>query len=80
VLELSVATLTSYLAAIVVLMVTPGPDTMFVLANATRYGAGRRGLRARSRGQGGVACGGGGDPVRTWGVTGDDVCSPCMLG
>ncbi|MFI5835832.1 LysE family translocator [Micromonospora sp. NPDC051300] len=37
-LGLSVATLAGYLAAIVVLMVTPGPDMMFVLANATRYG------------------------------------------
>ncbi|MDG4800120.1 LysE family translocator [Micromonospora sp. WMMD980] len=38
-LGLSVAALAGYLAAIVVLMVTPGPDMMFVLANATRYGA-----------------------------------------
>ncbi|QLQ36542.1 LysE family translocator [Micromonospora robiginosa] len=38
-LGLSVAALTGYLAAIVVLMITPGPDMMFVLANATRYGA-----------------------------------------
>ncbi|MFI6132760.1 LysE family translocator [Micromonospora sp. NPDC051141] len=37
-LGLSTATLAGYLAAIVVLMVTPGPDMMFVLANATRYG------------------------------------------
>ncbi|WBB67681.1 LysE family translocator [Micromonospora sp. WMMD812] len=36
---LSATALTGYLAAIVVLMVTPGPDMMFVLANATRYGA-----------------------------------------
>ncbi|MFI7431610.1 LysE family transporter [Micromonospora sp. NPDC049836] len=39
-LGLSTATLAGYLAAIVVLMVTPGPDMMFVLANATRYGIG----------------------------------------
>ncbi|MGC5664580.1 hypothetical protein ACN261_29780 [Micromonospora sp. WMMD723] len=38
-LGLSVATLASYLAAVVVLMVIPGPDTRFVLANATRSGA-----------------------------------------
>ncbi|MFI8803633.1 LysE family translocator [Micromonospora chalcea] len=38
-LGLSAATLAGYLAAIVVLMLTPGPDMMFVLANATRYGA-----------------------------------------
>jgi RhtB (resistance to homoserine/threonine) family protein len=38
VLGLSIATLVGYLAAIVVLMVTPGPDMMFVLANAARYG------------------------------------------
>ena len=37
-LGLSAATLAGYLAAIVVLMLTPGPDMMFVLANATRYG------------------------------------------
>jgi threonine/homoserine/homoserine lactone efflux protein len=37
-LGLSTAALLGYLAAIVVLMVTPGPDMMFVLANATRYG------------------------------------------
>ncbi|MEU5675186.1 LysE family translocator [Micromonospora sp. NPDC047762] len=37
-LGLSVATLAGYLAAIVVLMVTPGPDMMFVLATAGRYG------------------------------------------
>ncbi|MFF0372329.1 LysE family translocator [Micromonospora sp. NPDC005087] len=37
-LGLSVPALAGYLAAIVVLMVTPGPDMMFVLANATRYG------------------------------------------
>ncbi|MEW2383845.1 LysE family translocator [Micromonospora sp. NPDC047707] len=37
-LGLSAATLAGYLAAIVVLMVTPGPDMMFVLANAARYG------------------------------------------
>lgn len=80
VLGLSAATLAAYFATIAVLMVTPGPDMMFVLANAARYGAGRGGRRARSRGQGGVACGGGGDPVRTWGVTGDDVCSPRMRG
>ncbi|MFU8875710.1 LysE family translocator [Micromonospora sp. SL4-19] len=42
---LSVATLAGYLAAIVVLMVTPGPDMMFVLANAARYGT-RAGLVA----------------------------------
>ncbi|SCF06927.1 Threonine/homoserine/homoserine lactone efflux protein [Micromonospora viridifaciens] len=35
---LSVAALAAYLAAIVVLMITPGPDMMFVLANAVRYG------------------------------------------
>ncbi|MBO4205574.1 LysE family translocator [Micromonospora echinofusca] len=35
---LSAATIAGYLAAIVVLMVTPGPDMMFVLANAARYG------------------------------------------
>ncbi|MDG9675837.1 LysE family translocator [Micromonospora sp. DH14] len=35
---LTVAALAGYLAAIVVLMVTPGPDMMFVLANAARYG------------------------------------------
>ncbi len=28
-----------YLAVIAVLMITPGPDMMFVLTNATRYGA-----------------------------------------
>lgn len=77
-LGLSVAALASYLAAIVVLMVIPGPDTRFVLANATRYGAGRRGRHARSHGQAGGTCGGGGDPVRTSGMTGDDVCSPRM--
>ncbi|WP_307826048.1 LysE family translocator [Micromonospora humida] len=38
VLGLSAATLAGYLAAIAVLMITPGPDMMFVLANATRYG------------------------------------------
>ncbi|MFD6717889.1 LysE family translocator [Micromonospora chalcea] len=38
-LGLSATTLAGYLAAIVVLMLTPGPDMMFVLANATRYGA-----------------------------------------
>ncbi|MGW3605133.1 LysE family translocator [Micromonospora sp. NPDC005161] len=38
-LGLSVPALAGYLAAIVVLMVTPGPDMMFVLANATCYGA-----------------------------------------
>ncbi|WFE66576.1 LysE family transporter [Micromonospora sp. WMMD714] len=37
-LGLSAATLAGYLAAIAVLMITPGPDMMFVLANATRYG------------------------------------------
>ncbi|MEU8261998.1 LysE family translocator [Micromonospora sp. NPDC048999] len=37
-LGLSMAVLAGYLAAIVVLMVTPGPDMMFVLANAIRYG------------------------------------------
>ncbi|WP_213454633.1 LysE family translocator [Rhizomonospora bruguierae] len=37
-LGLSVAALAGYLAAIVVFMVTPGPDMMFVLANAARYG------------------------------------------
>ncbi|SCG45365.1 Threonine/homoserine/homoserine lactone efflux protein [Micromonospora echinaurantiaca] len=37
-LGVSAATLAGYLAAIVVLMVTPGPDMMFVLANAARYG------------------------------------------
>ncbi|MFD6568090.1 LysE family translocator [Micromonospora profundi] len=37
-LGLSVATLVGYLAAIVVLTVTPGPDMMFVLANAACYG------------------------------------------
>ncbi|WP_233257823.1 LysE family translocator [Micromonospora sp. S4605] len=35
---MSAATLAGYLAATVVLMVTPGPDMMFVLANAARYG------------------------------------------
>ncbi|MFD2764941.1 LysE family translocator [Micromonospora eburnea] len=35
---LSMATLAGYLAAIALLMVTPGPDMMFVLANAVRYG------------------------------------------
>ncbi|SBT66142.1 Threonine/homoserine/homoserine lactone efflux protein [Micromonospora sediminicola] len=33
------AVLAGYLAAIVLLMLTPGPDMMFVLANAARYGA-----------------------------------------
>ena len=43
-LGLSAATLAGYLAAIVVLIgLTPGPDMMFVLANATRYGAHGRG-------------------------------------
>ena len=37
-LGISVPTLAGYLAAIVFLMVTPGPDMMFVLANAVRYG------------------------------------------
>ncbi|MFJ8578343.1 LysE family translocator [Micromonospora sp. NPDC093277] len=37
-LGLSAATVAGYLAAITVLMVTPGPDMMFVLANAARYG------------------------------------------
>ncbi|TDC21525.1 LysE family translocator [Micromonospora sp. 15K316] len=37
-LGLSAAALAGYLAAIVVLMLTPGPDMMFVLANAARYG------------------------------------------
>ncbi|WKU05668.1 LysE family translocator [Micromonospora sp. HUAS LYJ1] len=37
-LGLSAATVAAYLAAIAVLMVTPGPDMMFVLANAARYG------------------------------------------
>lgn len=37
-LGLSTAALAGYLAAIVVLMVTPGPDMMFVLANAARFG------------------------------------------
>ncbi|MEU2615458.1 LysE family translocator [Micromonospora sp. NPDC007271] len=36
---LPVPALAGYLAAIVVLMITPGPDMMFVLANAVRYGA-----------------------------------------
>ncbi|GAA0405867.1 LysE family translocator [Micromonospora gifhornensis] len=38
-LGLSVTTLVGYLAVIAVLMITPGPDMMFVLTNATRYGA-----------------------------------------
>ncbi|MCZ7423587.1 MULTISPECIES: LysE family translocator [unclassified Micromonospora] len=37
-LGLSTTALAGYLAAIALLMVTPGPDMMFVLANATRYG------------------------------------------
>ncbi|RLP94687.1 LysE family translocator [Micromonospora sp. BL4] len=37
-LGLSAAALAGYLAAIVVLMLTPGPDMMFVVANAARYG------------------------------------------
>jgi threonine/homoserine/homoserine lactone efflux protein len=37
-LGLSAATIAGYLAAITLLMVTPGPDMMFVLANAARYG------------------------------------------
>jgi RhtB (resistance to homoserine/threonine) family protein len=37
--------LAGYLAAITLLMITPGPDMMFVLTNATRYGA-RAGIAA----------------------------------
>ncbi|MGW0436642.1 LysE family translocator [Micromonospora sp. NPDC003197] len=35
---LSTGVLVGYLAAITLLMITPGPDMMFVLANAARYG------------------------------------------
>jgi len=38
-------TILAYLAAITVLMLTPGPDMLFVLANSARYGA-RAGIRA----------------------------------
>ncbi|MFK3984428.1 LysE family translocator [Micromonospora sp. NPDC050397] len=34
----SVGTLAGYLAAITLFMLTPGPDMLYVLANATRYG------------------------------------------
>ncbi|MEU8258163.1 hypothetical protein AB0C06_28310 [Micromonospora inaquosa] len=37
---LTVVALAGYLAGIVVLMVTPGPDMMFVIANAARAPAG----------------------------------------
>lgn len=42
---ISTGVLIGYLAAITLLMITPGPDMMFVLANAARYGI-RAGLVA----------------------------------
>jgi RhtB (resistance to homoserine/threonine) family protein len=42
---ISLTVLAGYLAAITLLMITPGPDMMFVLTNATRYGA-RAGIAA----------------------------------
>ncbi|BFU47827.1 LysE family translocator [Krasilnikovia sp. MM14-A1004] len=42
---ISLTVLAGYFAAITLLMITPGPDMMFVLTNATRYGA-RTGIAA----------------------------------
>lgn len=42
---ISLGALAGYLGAITLLMITPGPDMMFVLANASRYGA-RAGITA----------------------------------
>ncbi|GLW35639.1 LysE family translocator [Actinoplanes regularis] len=49
---ISLSVLLGYLTAIALLMITPGPDMMFVLTNAGRYGA-RAGMVAAL----GVACG-----------------------